>query len=185
MSECSICGERVILPYRCSYCGLYFCDEHRLPENHNCSGLPKRKWSSITQIDAPIKSENDIYEEETSVFFNIKQIYYRFLSNFRNKLPRLKNLNTINIIVNTLFLFIISLPIIDSLLLMWNSPMTFSRTILPKWWNIFPTEYPIPSINLLYVYIFMVIVFVFVVIKFITVAYKKYYSIERKIKYYY
>jgi predicted nucleic acid binding AN1-type Zn finger protein len=27
--------------YRCKYCQKYFCSDHRLPENHNCSGNPK------------------------------------------------------------------------------------------------------------------------------------------------
>src|SRR5208337_4589920 len=28
---CTICGERVYLPFRCEYCGNYYCDRHRLP----------------------------------------------------------------------------------------------------------------------------------------------------------
>lgn len=27
------------MPFRCSYCGGYFCYEHRLPEAHDCPGL--------------------------------------------------------------------------------------------------------------------------------------------------
>lgn len=27
------------LPFRCNYCGGYFCSEHRLPEFHECTGL--------------------------------------------------------------------------------------------------------------------------------------------------
>ena len=26
------------MPFRCKYCGGYFCSEHRLPELHNCTG---------------------------------------------------------------------------------------------------------------------------------------------------
>ena len=26
------------MPFRCKYCGGYFCTEHRLPEMHNCTG---------------------------------------------------------------------------------------------------------------------------------------------------
>ena len=26
------------MPFRCNYCGGYFCEEHRLPEFHECSG---------------------------------------------------------------------------------------------------------------------------------------------------
>lgn len=27
------------MPFRCNYCGSYFCSEHRLPEFHDCTGL--------------------------------------------------------------------------------------------------------------------------------------------------
>jgi hypothetical protein len=39
MLKCEHCGEEVALPYKCSFCGGYFCVEHRLPENHDCSSL--------------------------------------------------------------------------------------------------------------------------------------------------
>jgi len=44
--KCQFCDKEVIQPFRCSYCGLYFCEEHRLPESHSCSRLPKepRFW---------------------------------------------------------------------------------------------------------------------------------------------
>jgi len=44
--KCVLCKKEVYLAYRCSYCGQYFCDDHRLPEQHLCPGLPKRSWSS-------------------------------------------------------------------------------------------------------------------------------------------
>lgn len=39
--ECSLCHENTIFGFTCSYCGLYFCPEHRLPEKHNCLDLRK------------------------------------------------------------------------------------------------------------------------------------------------
>jgi len=41
MPECYFCGEKITgyLPFRCSFCGRYFCSDHRLPENHNCQEL--------------------------------------------------------------------------------------------------------------------------------------------------
>ncbi|MGQ9514010.1 MAG: AN1-type zinc finger domain-containing protein [Thermoproteota archaeon] len=39
MPSCSECGKKVILTYRCHYCGEVFCEEHRLPERHNCMGI--------------------------------------------------------------------------------------------------------------------------------------------------
>lgn len=29
------------MPFRCNYCGSYFCTEHRLPEFHGCTGLQR------------------------------------------------------------------------------------------------------------------------------------------------
>lgn len=49
MGVCDSCGKRVALPYRCNYCGLHFCDEHRLPENHYCANLPGRSWQTYRQ----------------------------------------------------------------------------------------------------------------------------------------
>jgi len=34
--RCQKCGQEVFLPFKCQYCGSYFCSEHRLPENHDC-----------------------------------------------------------------------------------------------------------------------------------------------------
>jgi uncharacterized protein YkwD len=38
---CDHCGTEVMLPFTCAYCGGNYCVEHRLPENHHCSHLPK------------------------------------------------------------------------------------------------------------------------------------------------
>lgn len=37
--RCSFCEQHVTMPYKCKYCGKLFCDEHRLPENHDCAGI--------------------------------------------------------------------------------------------------------------------------------------------------
>ncbi|MFB6207290.1 MAG: rhomboid family intramembrane serine protease [Haloglomus sp.] len=39
MANCAVCGKHVDMPYRCNRCGENYCAEHRLPENHSCSGL--------------------------------------------------------------------------------------------------------------------------------------------------
>jgi hypothetical protein len=41
---CYHCGKEVQMPFRCNYCNLTFCEEHRLPEAHNCINLPERSW---------------------------------------------------------------------------------------------------------------------------------------------
>ena len=48
------------MPFKCRYCGGYFCAEHRLPEKHNCPGLfaaasPYEK--ELKEIRATIRRE--------------------------------------------------------------------------------------------------------------------------------
>ena len=35
--KCEKCGVEVDLPFQCTYCEHYYCPDHRLPENHECS----------------------------------------------------------------------------------------------------------------------------------------------------
>lgn len=39
MTRCDHCGTEVTLPFTCQHCGGKFCADHRLPPNHNCTGL--------------------------------------------------------------------------------------------------------------------------------------------------
>lgn len=39
MPRCDFCGKNVALPFHCQFCGKNFCDDHRLPPNHDCAGL--------------------------------------------------------------------------------------------------------------------------------------------------
>jgi len=39
--NCHSCGTSVTMPFRCKFCGLRFCDTHRLPEAHECAGLTR------------------------------------------------------------------------------------------------------------------------------------------------
>jgi len=41
MTKCEKCGKEVVLPFTCTYCGKDYCDEHRLPESHECNMLPE------------------------------------------------------------------------------------------------------------------------------------------------
>ena len=38
MVKCDKCGKDEYMPFRCKFCGGYFCSEHRLPEMHDCPG---------------------------------------------------------------------------------------------------------------------------------------------------
>ncbi len=52
--QCHFCEqEKPGLPFRCNYCGNYFCADHRLPENHACArvGGPKQPgYSNLPSI---------------------------------------------------------------------------------------------------------------------------------------
>lgn len=39
MATCDVCGYHEAMPYSCHYCGGSYCPDHRLPENHDCTGL--------------------------------------------------------------------------------------------------------------------------------------------------
>ena len=42
MTRCAYCHEKIkSLPFHCKRCNKFFCDEHRLPEDHKCAGLKK------------------------------------------------------------------------------------------------------------------------------------------------
>jgi len=43
--KCAYCGKYVYMPYRCTYCGKLFCDEHRLPFQHECEGMDEYRAS--------------------------------------------------------------------------------------------------------------------------------------------
>jgi hypothetical protein len=42
VARCEYCGAEVGLPFRCNYCGKYFCEAHIILEKHNCSNAPPR-----------------------------------------------------------------------------------------------------------------------------------------------
>lgn len=43
MSICAYCGGEESMPFTCKFCGLLYCGNHHLPENHECIGLEKFK----------------------------------------------------------------------------------------------------------------------------------------------
>jgi len=38
-AACGVCKEGSMLPFKCKFCSLLFCGEHRLPESHDCDAL--------------------------------------------------------------------------------------------------------------------------------------------------
>jgi Zn-dependent protease len=46
------------MPFRCIYCGQYFCDEHHLPENHSCPEY----WRARTLREQPAAKTESWYQ---------------------------------------------------------------------------------------------------------------------------
>lgn len=68
MVNCSFCGRKIegYSFWRCHYCGEYFCGEHRLPENHNCIGVP-RDWDTYREERAKRERRVPVREFPTRV----------------------------------------------------------------------------------------------------------------------
>lgn len=50
--KCKQCGAETYMPFKCPYCGQYFCVEHRLPENHDCP----ESWRARAPREQPAKT---------------------------------------------------------------------------------------------------------------------------------
>lgn len=81
--KCQKCGQETFLPFRCPYCGDYFCVLHRLPENHECPRMdqaliPREEASpAIPQKQKPYKYTISYIPVETAtarVYFSPKEV---------------------------------------------------------------------------------------------------------------
>jgi len=50
----------VPLPFKCPFCGKYFCVEHRLPELHKCEGMKKTASMQWSFLRKPSVEESEI-----------------------------------------------------------------------------------------------------------------------------
>lgn len=62
MAECSVCGKQE-MTFTCRYCGEKYCSEHRLPENHDCSGLEEAETRSGESNDKQWFKQQDLSKE--------------------------------------------------------------------------------------------------------------------------
>lgn len=81
--KCQKCGKEVFLPFKCPYCGGYFCPEHRLPENHECPKIelaqaPKREEMPLnTQRKREPQEYTVTYvpsEQKRKIYFSSKEV---------------------------------------------------------------------------------------------------------------
>jgi hypothetical protein len=66
VKHCLICGKIVDLPRKCAYCNGIYCDEHRLPEKHNCVASSRRGWVAYKALKSDDSNKNqEITNRET------------------------------------------------------------------------------------------------------------------------
>jgi len=54
------------MPFKCPYCGNYFCHEHRLPENHNCPEIWKARTPQPPIQTFPVPTTEGTYQHTIS-----------------------------------------------------------------------------------------------------------------------
>lgn len=57
MADCSYCGEKISLPFKCKLCSLPHCSAHRLPENHNCVNISSFNTDEYRREKAALRQE--------------------------------------------------------------------------------------------------------------------------------
>ncbi len=73
MVRCEKCETEIpYLPFRCKYCGKYFCRDHRLPENHQCTG---RYNAPVIVVPTNVQKEMGIEIEGQKQKSSRKRLY--------------------------------------------------------------------------------------------------------------
>ncbi len=74
MAHCAECGKDVTMPYRCKFCGQHFCDDHRLPENHGCTGLEEYKRKRREGRTDPVKARKKGEKHDSHIIYTPSQV---------------------------------------------------------------------------------------------------------------
>ena len=133
MRRCEQCGKEVLFPFECSYCGKILCSEHRLPESHQCVGMPKESgywYRKKRAMGGAIEKEGQEQIREGEFYF-IKEDKKRMKRDKgesyrrapRNRLSRIfRNAKTVGILA-------VSLIILGVFILSWTN--FFAQIIMP------------------------------------------------------
>lgn len=71
---CAYCGKELKgLPYKCRYCGEYFCVDHQLPENHACPGLEDWKAGKLKKLKKEVKKPRKKVPQKLKIPGTIKR----------------------------------------------------------------------------------------------------------------
>jgi Zn-dependent protease len=66
------------MPFKCPYCGNYFCHEHRLPENHDCPEIWKAKTPQPPIQTFPVPTTEGAYQHTITYAPTIPKKALRF-----------------------------------------------------------------------------------------------------------
>ncbi|MCW4005850.1 MAG: hypothetical protein NWF04_04545 [Candidatus Bathyarchaeota archaeon] len=64
--NCQKCGQDVLMPFHCPYCGGQFCSAHRLPENHSCPNIGLAHAQRHETVSDAFSSRQSSYEYSVS-----------------------------------------------------------------------------------------------------------------------
>ena len=109
MVHCDKCGRDIDMPFRCNYCGGYFCSEHRLPEFHGCTGLHRGRGAVNIGRSSPAGPSDAFYRPPRP------RSAYGGLFSFSDK--EVRDLT-------------VSLLLISTIPLMWLRGLIFRRTVI-------------------------------------------------------
>ncbi len=84
MAKCYYCNTKIRnLPYRCKFCGMIFCKNHRLPENHDCP------FDLINKLKIDKYSKSNLIYQDALEFMNkgldVAKVYDYFTTKKLNK----------------------------------------------------------------------------------------------------
>ena len=56
-SHCNFCLKSTPMPYHCHRCGGWYCENHRLPEKHNCPDEGEKKGKTVERLKLKKREE--------------------------------------------------------------------------------------------------------------------------------
>lgn len=95
--RCQYCGSETALPFKCPFCGRYFCAEHRLPELHACQNISR----VITCVESGVVGVREIKKG------NYSRRFFRWIWT----LPHFSKIEIIHLALGVLVVALVGLSI--------------------------------------------------------------------------
>ncbi|MCF7798511.1 hypothetical protein K9M74_01260 [Candidatus Woesearchaeota archaeon] len=114
MVRCNECNTQIReLPFKCKFCGQHHCSSHRLPEDHHCTGLPRKnlfhnlKGGKRKQHRSHNKLHQSYQATETNIIRFAKRKYHQ-AKYWLNRRQHRKYTNWNNFFMNLFWIAILS-----------------------------------------------------------------------------